>query len=241
MFTTKQSKKKIILYFIIILLLFSTNFFVNFYNITKFNYEQRLTKVYGFCSKESIGYLNYLKTKYKFDKNIKIVNYVHSPNVNWIIINPIKINEYSNELILLNYPGPEIKIQLNKNKLGEYNIDNFYFFLDKIRKDNYLEIKKIKTNNLSKPILKIFIKDSKGNIIKKIEVTKFKIYKDKIIYPVNIDFEDLKNSFKIYFRLAHIEIENDSEVFFILKNKYEINRDQILDNFEKCYYIKKND
>ena len=217
MFTTKQSKKKIILYFIIILLLFSTNFFVNFYNITKFNYEQRLTKVYGFCSKESIGYLNYLKTKYKFDKNIKIVNYVHSPNVNWIIINPIKINEYSNELILLNYPGPEIKIQLNKNKLGEYNIDNFYFFLDKIRKDNYLEIKKIKTNNLSKPILKIFIKDSKGNIIKKIEVT------------------------KIYFRLAHIEIENDSEVFFILKNKYEINRDQILDNFEKCYYIKKND
>ena len=164
MFATNKSKKKIIISIIIILLLFITNFFINFYNIIKFNYEQRLTKVYGFCSKESIGYLNYLKKKYRFNKNVKIINYIHAPNVSWIIINPIKLNEYSNELILLNYPGPELKIKLKKNKFNEYNINNFYFFLDKIQKNNYLEINKIKINSLSNSILKIFIIDSMGNI-----------------------------------------------------------------------------
>ena len=134
MFITKKNKKKIIIYSAILLFLITTDFFRNFYNLIRFNYDQRIFNTYGFCSRESIGYLNYIKAKYKFSHNIRVINYIHTPNVNWSIINPRRINEYSNELILLNYPGSKIKIKLNQNKINEYTINNFYFYLDKIKK-----------------------------------------------------------------------------------------------------------
>ena len=76
---------------------------------------------------------------------------------------------------------------------------------------------------------------------KSFEFTKFKIYKNKIIYPINIDFKELKNAFNIYFKFSKIEFDDNSEVFFVLRNMYEINKYKILDNFENCYYVKKND
>ena len=238
MFITKKNKKKIIIFSVVLLFLITTDFFINFYNLIRFNYDQRIVNAYGFCSRESIGYLNYIKAKYKFSHNIRVINYIHTPNVSWSITNPRKINEYSNELILLNYPGHEIKIKLNQNKINEYTINNFYFYLDKIKKYNYLEINSVKTTDLSNPKIEIIIQDSMGNIIKNMQITNFKIFENRIIYSTNIHFEELKNSFNLYFRLSGINIKNSDQIFFNTENKYNISNYKIMDNYDTCYYLK---
>lgn len=238
MFITKKNKKKIIIYSVILLFLITTNFFINFYNLIRFNYDQRIVNAYGFCSRESIGYLNYIKAKYRFNHNIRVINYVHTPNVNWSIVNPRRINEYSNELILLNYPGRKIKIKLSENKINEYAINNFYFYLDKIKQNNYLEINSVKTTDLSNPKVEIIVQDSMGNIIKKMQITNFKIFENRIVYSTNINFEELKNSFNLYFRLSGINIKNNTQIFFITENKYNVSNYKIIDNNDTCYYLK---
>ena len=238
MFITKKNKKKIIIFSIVLLFLITTDFFINFYNLIRFNYDQRIVNAYGFCSRESIGYLNYIKAKYKFSHNIRVINYVHTPNVNWSITNPRRINEYSNELILLNYPGHEIKIKLNQNKINEYTINNIYFYLDKIKKNNYLEINSVNTTDLSNPKIEIIIQDSMGNIIKDMQIAKFKIFENRIVYSTNINFEELKNSFNLYFRLSGINIKNNAQIFFITENKYNVSNYKIIDNNGTCYYLK---
>ena len=238
MFITKKNKKKIIIFSVVLLFLIATDFFRNFYNLIRFNYDQRIINAYGFCSRESSGYLNYIKAKYKFNDNIRVINYIHTPNVSWSITNPRKINEYSNELILLNYPGREIKIKLNQNKINEYTINNFYFYLDKIKKYNYLEINSVKTTDLSNPKIEIIIQDSTGNIIKNIQITNFKIFENRIIYSTNIRFEELKNPFNLYLRLSGINIKNNAQIFFITENKYNVSNYKIIDNYDTCYYLK---
>lgn len=238
MFITKKNKKKIIIFSVVLLFLIATDFFRNFYNLIRFNYDQRIINAYGFCSRESIGYLNYIKAKYKFNDNIRVINYIHTPNVSWSITNPRKINEYSNELILLNYPGREIKIKLNQNKINEYTINNFYFYLDKIKKYNYLEINSVKTTDLSNPKIEIIIQDSMGNIIKDMQITNFKIFENRIVYSTNVNFEELKNSFNLYFRLSGINIKNNAQIFFITENKYNVSNYKIIDNYNTCYYLK---
>ena len=80
------------------------------------NFTDRINKVYGFCSDESIGYLLYIKEKYKIINKPKIVNYVHVPLNDWAIINTKNINKKSDEIIFLNYPGSKIKIHLDKKR-----------------------------------------------------------------------------------------------------------------------------
>ena len=139
---------------------------------------------------------------------------------------------------LLNYPGSEIKIKLNQNKINEYTINNFYFYLDKIKKKNYLEINSVETTDLSNPKLEIIIQDSMGNIIKDMKITNFKIFENRIVYLTNINFEELKNLFNLYFRLSGINIKNNKQIFFITENKYNVSNYKIIDNYEKCYYLK---
>jgi hypothetical protein len=78
-----------------------------------------------------------------------------------------------------------------------------------------------------------------GNIIKDMQITNFKIFENRIVYSTNIDFEELKNSFNLYFRLSGINIKNDEQIFFITENKYNVSNYSIIDNYEKCYYLKK--
>ena len=238
MFIVKKNKIKIILFISLFCFLLLTNFFSNFFNIIKFDYDQRIIKVYGYCSKESIGYLNYLKNKYKFNKNIKVINYVHAANVSWILTIPKKINDYSDELILLNYPGATVKVRLQNISINEYNVNNFYFFLDKIDNSNYLEIDKINIEDLTNPQLEIFFNDSTGKTFRRIKITNYEFYQNKIIYPLNINFKELQNLFSIIFKFSNINIKKDSELIFIAKNKYIISNYKILDKYEKCYYIK---
>ena len=66
----------------------------------------------------------------------------------------------------------------------------------------------------------------------------FKIFENRIVYSTNIDFEELKNSFNLYFRLSGINIKNNAQIFFITENKYNVSNYKIIDNNGTCYYLK---
>lgn len=105
-------KKNII--FLILLIFFSIHFkfFENIYVITRSNYEERLVFNYGFCEKSSYGFVKYLQKKYKFKKNINIINDEVFPSSDSFIYKPKK-KYLKNKIILLNYN--EIKSKINMN------------------------------------------------------------------------------------------------------------------------------
>ena len=53
-----------------------TDFIKDFYKVIKFNEPSRIVDRYGFCGGESIGYLRYLKEKFNFKSNPKIINFI---------------------------------------------------------------------------------------------------------------------------------------------------------------------
>ena len=77
-----------------------------------------------------------------------------------------------------------------------------------------------------------------GNIIKNMQITNFKIFENRIVYSTNINFEELKNSFNLYFRLSGMNIKNNAQIFFITQNKYNVSNYKIIDNNDTCYYLK---
>ena len=141
MFEYKKKSQIVVLLILIIIFGINTNFFRNFVEVILFKFDDRITKKYGFCSQESIGYLVYLKKKYGIKDNPKIINYVHAPNVNWAIVNTKNINKSSKKFILLNYPGSESKINLKKINNNLFELTNAYFFsTDKFNKIESIEI-----------------------------------------------------------------------------------------------------
>ena len=73
--------------------LIKLDFFRNLYFLNKTNYNERMEKIYGYCEKESYGFLTELKSKYKFDKNPKILNSEVIPSSNWILYDSYKENK----------------------------------------------------------------------------------------------------------------------------------------------------
>ena len=112
----KNISQKILLLILILYCGINTNFFRNLAEIVLFKFDTRIKNTYGFCSEEIIGYLLYLKEKYEIKDNPKVVNYIHTPNVTWAIINTKKIDKNSKKFILLNYPGSEFKINLKQKR-----------------------------------------------------------------------------------------------------------------------------
>ena len=61
MFEYKKKSQIVVLLILIIIFGINTNFFRNFIEVILQKFDDRITKKYGFCSQESIGYLVYLK------------------------------------------------------------------------------------------------------------------------------------------------------------------------------------
>ena len=124
-------KQNLFILLLIIILLFFTNkisFYKNLINLIKFNEEQRITKIYHYCNDESIGYLKYLKKRYKFDNNPEIINFRHTPKTNWSIFDSRKLHNKSNEKIFLNYPGNEFNVDLEVSKNSNYEFKDIYYY-----------------------------------------------------------------------------------------------------------------
>ena len=113
---------------IIIFLSVHFKFFENTYIILKSDYHQRLISNYGYCEKNSYGFIKYVENKYKLKKNIKIINDESYPLSDGFIYKPKK-NYYKNQIILINYNEKDSSIDLKKYNIIEKYKNCFYLKL----------------------------------------------------------------------------------------------------------------
>ena len=240
MLNTKKKSQIIVLLILIIALSIKTNFFKNLAQVSLYKFDDRIISRYGYCSGESIGYLLYLKKKYQIKDNPKIVNYIHTPQVNWAIINTEIINKNSKQLILLNYPGSEIRIDLKKINNNLFEFKDAYFFSIKFDNIESVEIfnnsKNFEKINWKLDIIKIDKSRNKKNV-KIFNVEGFLNESLKIKLDLLFENLDLVGE-KLYFKINNISKFENIQLQIILKNKYILNNFQIIDKFDNCYYVK---
>tara|TARA_B100000767_G_C19695791_1_gene506088 strand:- start:77 stop:802 length:726 start_codon:yes stop_codon:yes gene_type:complete len=240
----KKKNKNTLLQLICVILLviftYKAEVFQNLLFIKNNDYEQRFSKVYDFCNYESVGYLQYLKKKYKFKKRPKIINYIHTPSLNWVTINPRTINDYSEYKILLNYPGEKIDLKFNSIGNNVYQIFRLNFYKDKTDSINKLELS-FKNDFQSNNNLKIDL--YADSIIKSKKIKSFYDYsikKNNIIeYKLDIDIKKTEyENESLIFKIKNLGPNIIDEAKFISINKYKINEYSMLDNYKNCYLIK---
>ena len=241
--TVNRKKSQIlVLLILIIVCAIKTNFFKNLAEVLLFKFENRIENKYGFCSGESIGYLLYLKKKYQIRDNPKVINFIHTPRVNWAIINTKIINKNSKKFILLNYPGPKYKINLSMINNNIFEPKDIEFFRDKFDEIESFEILNNSIN--SKKInwkLEVVLTDRSRNekIIKEFNIKDFLVESLKI--KLNILNENLNlDKKKLYFKIKNINISEieDLQISLIMRNKYILKNFQIIDKIGNCYYIR---
>ncbi len=205
-------------------------------NIVKNNYQSRLIEIYGYCSRDSYGFLQMIKNKYNIEKNPIIINYNVLPNSIWAIYSPSKKFDIR-PTIFLNYPESlnlvlfpnKNKIFVNKNDIQFSNgIKSISFVLkqDSIRLNNNITVYKILNS-------------------KKIEIFKKKINQtitsdEKI--DLNFTTENINSRWeKIYLEINNLDKNIEDNIVRIelqLEHKYDLSKFQILEKFENCYFIK---
>jgi hypothetical protein len=122
--------KKINSYTYYLAILFLTiyfNFFENVYVIYKSNFNERLVSNYGYCEKNSYGFIKFIEKKYKLNKNISIQNDEIYPSSQAFIYKPKK--EYNKKFLIL--------LNRNENK-KTINIKN-YSIIEKFKNCYYLK------------------------------------------------------------------------------------------------------
>ena len=130
--------KKNSLYLIVVILLFlviyKTNFLKSFYNLLMNNYDERISSVYGFCDREGIGYVNFIKKKFNINGKIQLRNSLKKSNNTsgeWSVYNPNFTKEIEpNYLIIINHEKMKNKINLNNHKIL-HNFKDCYFLTKK--------------------------------------------------------------------------------------------------------------
>jgi len=205
-------------------------------NIIKNNYQSRMIEIYGYCSRDSYGFLQMIKNKYNIKKNPIIINYKVLPNSIWTIYNPSKKFDIR-PTIFLNYPENlnlvlfpnKSKVFVNKNDIQFSNgIRSISFILqqDSIRLDNNISVYKI----LNGKKIEIFKK--------KIDLT---IASDEKI-DLNFKTENINSRWeKIYLEINNLDKNTEDKIVRIelqLEHKYDVSKFQILEKFDNCYFIK---
>jgi hypothetical protein len=233
-FQNKKILSFLILFLLIIILTLRTNFLKNLFYILRFNESVRIEKIYGYCGHESIGYLKYLKKKYKIETNPRILNYDHTPPTKWsIYVAGAKEND-DNQIIILNYPvDNESNIELHHYK------DNFYELLDTHYYSLlYESIKEIEIKNYQDPIINIefYTKDGSNKLIM---LKNLKLDKDdnKNNYIINQKL-DVFNIREKRFFLKFDGLKIKTKIFLTLNGKYNLDDYEIIDNFKNCYLVK---
>ena len=233
----KKKSQTLLLLILIIIFSINTNFLRNLYEIILHKFDNRITKTYGYCNGESIGYLLSIKKKYQINDNPKIINYIHTPGVNWAIINTKKINRKSNKIILLNYPGSNSVVKLKKISNNLFELMNAYFLKDKFSKIENLEILNNQTSskklNWTVNVYTIDKFKNKENI-ETLEVKKNSDAKLKFNLDMNLEEEQ-----KLYFEIDNkdnINLDN-LQLKVVLKNRHILKDFQIINKYDNCYYV----
>ena len=115
----KRNDIYLIGFILILLVTFNTNFSRSFHNILFKDYDNRISNVYGFCEKEGIGYVNFIKQKFNIDGKIKLRNSLKQNNNNsgkWAVYS----SNFDRE------KKPDYLILINYEKLrSEFSLDDF--------------------------------------------------------------------------------------------------------------------
>ena len=238
---SKNIKKNVgilIVGFLVLIFIFNQNLVRKFYNIINFDYESRISKSGGYCSDDSVGYLRYLKKKYDFKFNPTVINYEDSvPNSNWAIYDT-RLKDDNTHKVLLNYRNklflkfePSVKNFYSKNTVKySSGISEIYFDL------------KVQSINLSSN-LTIYRKNF-GIKEKEIIYSKFfdEIIKNNESIKIDYDTKKINNIYKPTFleinNLDKEKINKINSITLVLKNEFDLNNFQILDNYENCYYVR---
>ena len=242
MLNIKKKSQIIVLLILTIAVGIKTNFFRNLAEVALHKFDDRIINKYGYCSGESIGYLLYLKKKYQIKDNPKIVNYVHVADANWAIVNTKIIDKNSKKLILLNYPGPEIRIDLEKINSNLFEFEDAEFFSNKFDKIESIEIvnnsKNFEKINWKIDIVTIDKSRNKKNI-KAFDIKAF--LGESVKINLEVFFENLNlGGKKFYFKIKNGNISRykNLQLKIILKNKYILENFQIIDSIDNCYYVR---
>ena len=62
------SPKNLLVFTLFLVLVYKIDFPRKLYNLISLNYDQRINKIYGYCSDYSAGFINDIYNKYEFDQ-----------------------------------------------------------------------------------------------------------------------------------------------------------------------------
>ena len=226
-------------YFILIVVFFSligsTNFLKKIYFVNRNDYDSRIAKNYSFCKDESVGFLHFIKSKYKLNKKVEIVNYKIYPNAEWVFFNLNNENIYKDKLILLNYEKQEeIKFLKLNNGLFVGNANPPYRFnIEKaIFSTNNNNINKInlEITNRSEDVIKILL--SKNFI--------FENQSKEVNLNLNLDGFNIRLG-KLYVKIKNNEnnLEDVEEITLKLTPIYNLNNFKVLEKIDNCYFLER--
>ena len=196
-------KKKIIFFLISIILLsqiFGT--FKKVSTISNFNYDQRFVDAYDYCNNESLGFLIFLKKKYRNMDNIEIKTAFISPNPQWFFKDYSKKQYSKNRVIILGH---------KKNKYILFNKEENNIFTSK---EGYKTIKDIK---------KISFRFKSSTITKKIIVNLSSVMQDQLKQVSKQNIEVLEGFNEIILK----DIDKDK---IFMNGTVRIKFDKILSN-----------
>ena len=235
-------KKKLEFYFlryfilivVVVFLIESTNFFKKIYFVNKYNYNSRIAKNYSFCKDESVGFLHFIKSKYKLNKRVKIVNYKIYPNPNWVFFNLNNENIYKDKLILLNYEKQE-EIKFLKLKNG--------LFVGKANPPYISNTEKAifsTNNNINK--INLEITNRSEDVIKTLLSKNFKFENQSKELNLNLNLErfDIRLG-KLFIKIKNNEnnLEDIEEITLKLISAYNLNNFKVLEKIDNCYFLER--
>ncbi len=129
--------KKILISLSIILTIYfliKINFPKNFFELVNINIDKRISNVYGFCEKEGIGYVNFIKKNFNVKEKLTLVNSLKRNNNNsgkWAVYDPkISENKVSKYFIIINLNSLQKKIDLNDYDII-HNFQDCYYLQKK--------------------------------------------------------------------------------------------------------------
>lgn len=124
--------KLYLIFFLLFLVAVKLNAFKKIYLILteKETYNFRLANTYDFCSSTGIGYVNYIKTKYKLENIPEIISFHRYPELYWIF-NDTNFNSKNYKIILFNLDKKNEFRFDTKNYLILNNFKNDCLFLKK--------------------------------------------------------------------------------------------------------------
>lgn len=229
-----------LLLLLFVIFIHSTNFFQNLAKVLTLSKEKRINDVYGYCTTTGIGYINHLKKKYKFKSNPDLLHNPFYPRLDWSFFDFNKREVPTDELIIVNYQGQEFKKTFTRLSESQFRVKRIYNIKKIVGVEFFGNFENLKNEKVTFDI-RLSNKERSVNRDGKFNITISN--KEVNYFPIdigNIQHDDKLRYLQLNFLSNNEFIERINSVNVYFKNKIDIKNYQIIDNFENCYYLKKN-